>query len=96
MTSKNSRVELLSKIRSGKLLFPDGKPWGDFYTVLKSRLPKETHIPNPLILGGADAPDQMKHDSFNEHLKIAEENNLLDFSLGYLLRLSEKEWVISE
>ena len=58
------------------------------YELVKTALKQNTHV----VTGNKAMLAMYGQELF----KIAEENSLLDFSLGYLLRLSEKEWVISE
>ena len=69
--------------------------WHDFFNFLKSKLPNDADVPNPLILGGSGANDFRKNDRLKQHLKIAEQNGLLADALYYLSKIPDSQWVKS-
>ena len=96
MPTTLSKERLVHDIGSGKLVSPQGGKWHDFFKFLKSKLPDNEGIPNPLILGGSGANDFTKNERLKEHLKVAEDNGVLDEALDFLCGLSESDWEISD
>jgi hypothetical protein len=52
MPTTLSKERLVHDIGSGKLVSSQGGKWHDFFKFLKSKLPDNVEIPNPLIFGG--------------------------------------------
>jgi hypothetical protein len=90
------KERLVHDIGSGKLVSPQGEKWHDFFKFLKSKLPDNGGIPNPLISGGSGANNFAKNERLKEYLKVAEENEVLDEALDFLCGLSESDWEISD
>ena len=86
----------MKQIDSGVLVHPQNDRWHDLFKLLKSKLSDDIEVPNPLILGGSGANDFSKNQRLKEHLKIAEENNLIDEALGFLSKIPESQWVKSD
>lgn len=85
------------RIESGELVYPYyAQDWDGFFQLIKSKLPKDTEIPNPLILGGSGASNYSKNRRLQEHIRIAKEHDLLDFALGLLYGINEEKWVTSD
>ena len=94
MTEK--KEQLLKRITSGELVYPSqATDWNRFFKLIKSKLPNDADIPNPLILGGAGASDYKKNQRLKDHLRIAEEHGLLELALSLLSRIPENKWVTS-
>ena len=66
------------------------------YLRLKSKIPNDFDIPNPLILGGSGANDFSKNQRLKEHLKVAEQNGLLSDASEYLSKIPDSQWVKSD
>jgi hypothetical protein len=96
MPTALSKEKLVRDIESGKLVSPQGRNWHDFFIFLKSELPDTVKIPNPFILGGSGVNDFTKNGRLKEHLKVAEDNGVLDKALEFLCGLSESEWERSD
>jgi hypothetical protein len=96
MPTTLSKERLVHDMGSGKLVSPQGKKWHDFFKFLKSKLPDNEGIPNPLILGGSGANAFTKNERLKEHLKVAEDNGVLDEALDFLCGLSKSAWEMSD
>ena len=86
----------MEQIESGVLVHPQNDRWHDFFKFLLSRIPNDVDVPNPLILGGSGANDFNKNQRLREHLKVAEQNDVLSDALEFLSRISESQWVKSD
>ncbi len=91
-----SNDEIMEQIESGVLVHPQNNIWHDFFKFLKSKIPNEVDVPNPLILGGSGANDFSKNERLKEHLKVAEQNGLLSDALEYLSKIPDSQWVKSD
>jgi hypothetical protein len=96
MTTALSNEKFVRDIESGRLVSPQGRNWHDFFKFLKSKLPDNVEIPNPLILGGSGANDFTKNKRLKEHLKVAEYSGVLNEALEFPGGLSEREWERSD
>jgi hypothetical protein len=85
---------LLSRIESGELVYPQ-KVWINLFRLIKGNVPKDTDVPNPLILGGSGANKYSKSQRLQEHIQLAREHGLLDEALSLLCEVPEEEWVVS-
>lgn len=93
---KPNKNEIMEQIESGVLVHPQNDRWHDLFKLLKSKLPDDVDVPNPLILVGSGANDFSKNQRLKEHLKVATDNGMLDEALAFLCGLSEGEWERSE
>ena len=87
--------EVKEKIDLGFLVHP-GARWHDFSKFLKSILPRDEDLPNPLILGGYGSNDFSKNLRLKEQLKVADDNGLLIEALEFLATVDDDVWVKSD
>jgi type I restriction enzyme M protein len=92
--SNPSIDKMLAEVESGVNVYP--KKWYEFFNFLKSKLPPNTEISLPFILGGSGENDYNKNQRFKEHLRIAEENGVIDEIKQYISSFSEDDWERSE
>jgi len=90
-----NHAHLLERIESGELVYPRTKAWHSLFRLIKHNVPKDTDVPNPLILGGSGANDYSKNQRLQEHLRIAKEHGLLNSALGLLSEVSDEKWAVS-
>ncbi|XDZ70293.1 hypothetical protein AB8879_09980 [Alphaproteobacteria bacterium LSUCC0744] len=95
MTLSKKHKHLLTRIKSGEFVYPQSKVWHTLFRLIKHNVPKDTDVPNPLILGGSGANDYSKNQRLQEHLRIAKEHDLLNSALGLLCEVPEENWVVS-
>ena len=86
--------KMLAEVESGVNVYP--KKWYEFFNFLKSKLPPDTEISLPFILGGSGENDYNKNQRFKEHLRVAEENGVIDEIKQYISSFSEDDWERSE
>ena len=92
----NNYADLYQRIITGELVYPSKAiDWNRCFQLIKSKLPSDVDIPNPLILGGAGASDYNKNQRLQEHLRVAKEHGLLELALGVLSQIPEDKWVTS-
>ncbi len=87
--------DIRNNIQSGIYVYPKTR-WHDFFVFVKSKLPDNVEIPNPLILAGSGANKFSKNERLKEHLKVAEDNNLINEALDFLSKLPDSEWEKSD
>ena len=92
--SNPSIDKMLAEVESGVNVYP--KKWYEFFNFLKSKLPPDTEISLPFILGGSGENDYNKNQRFKEHLRVAEENGVIDEIKQYISSFSEDDWERSE
>ena len=88
--------EIMEQIESGVLVYPQNDRWHDFFKFLKSKIPNDIDVPNPLILGGSGANDFSKNQRLKEQLTVAEQNGLLADAIELLSKIPESQWVKSD
>lgn len=86
------RDEILVRIESLELVSPKGLKWHEFFEFLKSKLPDDVEIDNPLILAASGCSSFQKNERLKYQLEIAKNNGLLDEALDFLSELSESDW----
>ena len=91
-----SNEEIMEQIKSGVLVHPQNDKWHEFFKFLKSKIHHDIDVPNPLILGGSGANNFSKNQRLREHLKVAEQNDVLSEALEFLTKFSDSQWVKSD